>query len=138
MVNQYILFLLILRGKYILETGEEICIDEDHFNNTRKKFDQLFDKGTMFNWEAYLVNNNKKIIPTLNNAVCLYDKKGELTNIFFVLRDRTEQRKAERALIASKEEAETANLSKNLFLTNMSHEIRTPMNGSYRFYRHSA
>jgi signal transduction histidine kinase/CheY-like chemotaxis protein/uncharacterized membrane protein (DUF485 family) len=120
-------------GKYILETGEEICIDEDHFNNTRKKFDQLFDKGTMFNWEAYLVNNNKKIIPTLNNAVCLYDKKGEITNIFFVLRDRTEQRKAERALIASKEEAETANLSKNLFLTNMSHEIRTPMNGVIGF-----
>ena len=60
-------------GKYILETGEEICIDEDHLNNTRKKFKHLFDKGTMFNWEAYLINQNKKIIPTLNNAVCLYD-----------------------------------------------------------------
>lgn len=120
-------------GEYILETGEKICIDEDHINNTRKKFNHLFDKGTMFNWEAYLINRNKKIIPTLNNAVCLYDKKGELTNIFFVLRDRTKQRKAEKALIASKEEAETANLAKNLFLSNMSHEIRTPMNGVIGF-----
>lgn len=120
-------------GKYTLETGEEVCINNESTSKSLKKFDDLFDRGIMFNWEAYLVRKNKKIIPTLNNAVSIYDKNGELANIFFVLRDVSEQRKAESALKASKEEAETANQSKNLFLTNMSHEIRTPMNGVIGF-----
>ncbi len=45
-----------------------------------------------------------------------------------IVRDVTEQRRAERSLERAKSEAEAAVRAKSLFLANMSHEIRTPLN----------
>ncbi len=52
---------------------------------------------------------------------------GSLTSM--LIRNVTERKRAETALIAGKEAAEASNLAKSQFLANMSHEIRTPMNG---------
>ncbi len=63
------------------------------------------------------------------------DEHGEVIGIQSIFWDITEQRTAEIALLAEREElraakiaAELANRAKGDFLANMSHEIRTPMN----------
>ncbi|MBF0368709.1 MAG: PAS domain S-box protein [Magnetococcales bacterium] len=56
------------------------------------------------------------------------DRSGNLTGFVLMSRDVTQQRKLQEDLIRSKEEAETANRAKTLFLAHMSHEIRTPLN----------
>ena len=49
------------------------------------------------------------------------------------MRDTTEKKRIEEALIKAKQESEAANKAKSVFLSNMSHEIRTPLNAIIGF-----
>jgi PAS domain S-box-containing protein len=56
------------------------------------------------------------------------DPRGELLGYAKVVRDLTERKRAESALVGAKVAAEKANEAKSQFLANMSHELRTPLN----------
>ncbi len=120
-------------GEYECDTGETITIDEAFLEHSRTSFEVFFEKGKIHDWTSYYLNKSGKLIPITQNCTCIYNDKGEVSATFAIVRNVAEQRKAELALIASREAAEEANTAKSTFLANMSHEIRTPMNGVIGF-----
>ncbi|WP_266202495.1 PAS domain S-box protein [Pontibacter kalidii] len=63
------------------------------------------------------------------DARLVYDDAGEPMGLEGVIRDVSELKRTQIALLRAKEEAENLLKVKTQFLANMSHELRTPMNG---------
>ncbi len=110
-----------LRGA---ENGEPLSLEELPIlapGGVRKaRFDEIFIRNEA-KPEGIWVEANSSPLHRLD--------EDELLGLVLVIRDITQKKKEEEALIRAKEEAENMAKAKTNLLSVMSHELRTPLNG---------
>ena len=107
----------------------EGVVEEDAIIATAK-FYYAAQKGQRFSdLEFRSQTKDGRIIWISARGAPMYAVDGKtLVGYRGICEDITERKQIQQEVIASKDEAESANRAKSEFLANMSHEIRTPMN----------
>jgi PAS domain S-box-containing protein len=82
-------------------------------------------------WEGEnsILHRDGREIPVSQVILCHGRSDDFIGHYSIIMRDITEYKRSEAALLHSKLQAESASQAKSEFLANMSHEIRTPING---------
>ncbi len=94
------------KGTYESTTGEPVILTEDYFRVHSEQIKKLFSEGKISNWPSYYLNKKNLVIPVIQSFVFLQNDKGKTTGSFGIIREITEQRKAELELIKTKEDME--------------------------------
>ncbi|MGQ8336792.1 hybrid sensor histidine kinase/response regulator [Sunxiuqinia sp. A32] len=95
---------------------------------------EVVGKGLDFNKEYKIRRINDEETRWVHGIGRLkFNDDHEPISMIGTIRDITDSKNAEEALIQAKEKAEESDRLKSAFLANMSHEIRTPMNGILGF-----
>ena len=90
-------------GTYRSTTDELVEINEEFFDNIKTFISKLVEEGKIFNWDSYLIRNDKKLIPVEENIVYFCNEKGDRTGAVGIIRDITERRKAEKEIKETKD-----------------------------------
>jgi PAS domain S-box-containing protein len=102
----------------------------------QRNFPVFKQRGWINNLEFEMIRKDGSTFPVLVNATAIRDSQGNYLMSRSTVIDNTDRKKAEIALLISRDELriayaalEKASRAKDEFLANMSHELRTPLNG---------
>ncbi len=102
---------------------------QDEFLSSNRQAKLLSEDTVSYGLETTYRSKRGVDIPVSFSGALMTRHDGSLQGIVCVAQDITERKRSEHALRLAKEQAESANQVKSIFLATMSHEIRTPMNG---------
>jgi PAS domain S-box-containing protein len=136
MVNQTELKWLGYERDELLGTPFKDLLSEKSRAAFEEQFPIFQREGLVRDVELEFIRKDGSILPVILNAAAIYDSAGKFVMSRASIIDNTERKKAELALLQSRDElrsayaaVERASRAKDEFLANMSHELRTPLNG---------
>jgi len=105
---------------------------KEYEKDEAKQLELLNTTGRYGPYEKEYRQKDGTLKPIRLNGMLIKDENGD-SQIWSIIEDISDSKKAQIALIEAREEAEDANRAKSQFLSSMSHELRTPMNAIMGF-----
>lgn len=100
----------------------------------RKQFlDILIKNGKVKNFRTKLLKKNGEEIFVETSANILIDKDGNYAGVEGIVRDITDRKKSEQALIYSEKQLRESNKTKDKFFSIIAHDLRSPFNAIIGF-----
>ena len=117
-------------GDELMGMNNREYTEEKNASELYQEYNKIYETGIptkKLDWEIVKKDGT---IGSLETSISLITGSGgQPIGFRGVIRDVTERKELERAILEKKRSAEEATKTKSQFLANMSHEIRTPLNG---------